>query len=138
MCAVERSSNNPQYPWYMVDFITIEDRNLIHDATKNLLQMLVDRVNHDRDPVNLTQMLLKRVCRAALRCPGFTPVMKDNIAYLGSIEDRVASEAGLPPFAPQWDIFWTIGPKPGVPTDLLLASPPLHRYNHGPANANIL
>jgi hypothetical protein len=106
----------------MVDYITIEDRNLLHQATKDLLSMLVERVQNERDPVNLTQMLLKRVCRAALKCPGFTPVMKDDIVFIGGIEDSVAVEAGVPPYAHEWGTFWTIGPKPGVPNDVLLVS----------------
>ncbi|EHL02518.1 hypothetical protein M7I_1310 [Glarea lozoyensis 74030] len=109
-----------KYPWYMVEYITIEDRNLIHQTTKELLTMLVERVHNERDPVNLTHMLLKRVCRAALRCPGFTPIMKDDIVYIAGLEDRLAIEAGVPPFAYEWKVLWTIGPKPGVPNDLLL------------------
>ena len=57
----------------MVDYITIEDRNLLFNATIDLLKLLLERVNNERDDVNLTQMLLKRVWRAALRCAGFTP-----------------------------------------------------------------
>jgi hypothetical protein len=106
----------------MVDYITIEDRNRLHAATKDLLSMLVERVQNERDPVNLTHMLLKRVCRAALKCPGFTPVMKDDIVFIGGIENRVAMDAGVPPYADEWGVLWTIGPKPNVPNDLLLVS----------------
>ncbi|KAH8654511.1 hypothetical protein BGZ60DRAFT_342292, partial [Tricladium varicosporioides] len=109
-----------KYPWYMVDYITIEDRNLLHRATKDLLLLLVERVNDETDSVNLTQMLLKRVWRAAIRCPGFTPTMKDDIVYICGVDDRTAQELGLAPYAPHWKYLWTIGPKAGVPADLLL------------------
>jgi hypothetical protein len=112
----------------MVDHITIEDRNQLHSATKDLLSMLVERVQNERDPVNLTHMLLRRVCRAALKCPGFTPVMKDDVVFIGGVDDRVAMDAGVPPFAPQWGDLWTIGPKPNVPSDLLLVSTATSRF----------
>lgn len=108
----------------MVDYITIEDRNLLHRATKDLLLLLVERVNDETDSVNLTQMLLKRVWRAAIRCPGFTPTMKDDIVYICGVDDRTAQELGLAPYAPHWKYLWTIGPKAGVPADLLLVYSP--------------
>ena len=84
--------------------------------------MLVERVENRRDEVNLTQMLLKRVVRAALRCTGFTPVMKDDISFIAGVEDSVARDMGVPPFADQWGLLWTIGPKPGFQPDVLLVS----------------
>jgi len=115
-----------QYPWYMVDYITIEDRNLLFKATKELLQLLVDRVHNEKDNINLTPMLLKRAWRAALRCPGFTPAQKDDIVCICSVDDRTAKELGVAPHASYWKILWCIGPKPGVPEDLLLASNPIN------------
>ncbi|TVY38119.1 hypothetical protein LSUB1_G003789 [Lachnellula subtilissima] len=109
-----------KYPWYMVDYITIEDRNLLFDATIELLKLLLERVNNERDDVNLTPMLLKRVWRAALRCSGFTPAQKDDVICICNIDDRTAMEIGMAPYASYWKYLWTIGPKPGTPTDLLL------------------
>ncbi|KAG9230481.1 hypothetical protein BJ875DRAFT_431518 [Amylocarpus encephaloides] len=109
-----------KYPWYMVDYITIEDRNLIHSATKDLLIMLVERVNKEYDTINLTNMLLQRVIRAAIKCPAFTPVMRDDIVFLGGVSDQLAKEFGVPPFAYEWCELWCVGPKPGVPHDVLL------------------
>lgn len=104
----------------MVDFITIEDRNLLFQATKDLLNLLVERVHNGREDVHLTPMLLKRAWRAALRCPGFTPTQKDDIVCICSIDDRTGIELGMAPHASYWKILWTIGPKPGVPYDLLM------------------
>lgn len=106
----------------MVDYITIEDRNLIHSATKDLLSLLVDRVCNEKDNIHLTPMLLKRAWRAAMLCPGFTPSMKDDIVVICDININQAMELGLAPHAAEWRYLWTIGPKPGVPVDLLMVS----------------
>jgi hypothetical protein len=106
----------------MVDYITIEERNLLHKATVDLLTLLMERINLDNDNVSLTPMLLKRVWKAALRCRGFTPSMKDDIVFICQIDGHTAAEYGVAPFAPYWKYLWTIGPKPGVPADLLLVS----------------
>lgn len=108
----------------MVDYITIADRNAMHQATKDLLSLLVERVANQIDPVNLSPMLLKRVWKAALRCPGLTTVMKDDIVFIAGVDEGTAIEFGLPPFAPWWTPLWTIGPKPGVEDDVLLVSLP--------------
>jgi hypothetical protein len=106
----------------MVDCITIEDRNILHHTTKKMLEILVERVNNNDDSVNLNGMLLKRVWRAALTCPGFTPSMKDDIVCIAGLDDRTAVDFGLAPHASFWNKLWTIGPKPEAPVDVLLVS----------------
>jgi hypothetical protein len=107
----------------MVEYITIEDRNMLHETTKSLLALLVERVNsHEDQNVNMNSMLLKRVWRAALRCPGFTPSMKDDIVYIAGLSDQTAIEYGLAPHASFWNKLWCIGPKPNVPVDVILVS----------------
>ena len=110
----------------MVDYITIHDRALLHKATIDLLTLLVERVNNNSEDINLTTMLLKRVWKAALKCPGFTPVMKDDIVYIAGIDDQTAREHGVAPFATEWGHIYTIGPKLDAPHDLILVSQPLH------------
>ncbi|KAH8811397.1 hypothetical protein F5884DRAFT_671620 [Xylogone sp. PMI_703] len=109
-----------KYPWYMVDHITIDERNRIHHATKELVALLVNHIERYPEDLCLTPQLLKRVWKAALRCPGFTPAMKDDIVYLCRIDDDTARLYGVPPYAPYWKYLWTIGAKPNVPDDLLL------------------
>ncbi|TVY81293.1 hypothetical protein LSUE1_G004001 [Lachnellula suecica] len=109
-----------KYPWYMVDYITIEDRILLFETTMKLLVLLVERVNNEKDNVNLTVMLLKRVWRAALRCPGFTPAQKDDVVIICGLDPVAVADLGVAPHAPHWKDLWTIGPKPNVPIDLLL------------------
>lgn len=106
----------------MVDYITIEDRNLLHDLTKRMLEILIDRVANEDDKINLTTMLLKRVWRAALQCAGFTPSMKDDIVFIAGLDDRTALQFGLAPHASYWNKLWTLGPKPDAPVDVVLVS----------------
>lgn len=108
----------------MVDYITIEERNLMHKATIDLLTLLVERVS-EKDDICLTPMLLKRVWKAALKCRGFTPTMKDDIVFICQVDDQTAAEYGVAPYAPYWKYLWTIGPKPGAPVDLMLVSLPI-------------
>lgn len=104
-----------KYPWYMVDHITIEDRNLLHEATIKLICLLQDKLAEEDHDINITPMLLKRVWKAALKCPGFSPSQKDDIAVVAGLDDRMAVEYGIPPYAAEWKYMFTIGPKPGVP-----------------------
>lgn len=108
----------------MVDYITIEDRNLLHTATKDLLELLVERVNSDEPHLQLNMMLLKRVWKAALKCPGFTPSMKDDVVFICGIDNQTAIEHGIAPYASYWKYLWTIGPKANAPVDVLLVSQP--------------
>jgi hypothetical protein len=117
----------------MVDYITIEDRNLLHETTKRMLQILIDRIANNDDTVNLNPMLLKRVWRAALTCPGFTPSMKDDIVVIAGLDDQTAIEFGTAPFASFWNKLWTIGPKREAPVDLLMVST-FHKYSSSAAD----
>ena len=112
----------------MVDYITIEDRCLLHRTTRDLLELLIERVNNNHEDVSLTPMLLKRVWKAALKCPGFTPTMKDDIVFMAGIDPVTAHNYGLPDYAVSWKYLWTIGPKPDFEKDLLEVS--LHWSPH--------
>jgi len=106
----------------MVDDITIEDRQLLHKATLDMLHLLIDRVNSEKENINLTNMLLKRVWKAALKCQGFTPAMKDDVVYIAGLDEQTAREYGVAPYASQWKYLWSIGAKPGMPWDTILVS----------------
>lgn len=92
-----------------------------------MLELLIERVANNEDKINLNHILLKRVWRAALKCPGFTPSMKDDIAVIADLDHATCIEFGLPPYAPFWNKLWTLGPKPTVPIDVIMAS--LHSTN---------
>jgi hypothetical protein len=121
----------------MVEYITIDDREQIFNATLTLLTVLKNRIDgrletpnsdtreRERDvdlEINLNSMLFKRLWRAAILCPGFSPTMKDTIAYKCQVNETLAQELGVPLFAADWKYLWTIGPKPGAPHDLILVS----------------
>ena len=106
----------------MVDHITINDRYLLHKATIELIKLLKERIDSETDPVNLNNQLFKRVWRAALKCPGFTPCMKDDVVYVCDIDDSTALELGVAPYAVWWKPLFTIGHKPDIPADTLMVS----------------
>ena len=106
----------------MVDHITISDRHLLYKATIDLIKLLQERIDSCADPVNLNNQLFKRVWRAALKCHGFTPVMKDDVVFICGIDDRTALELGVAPYAVWWKPLFTIGHKREIPTDTLMVS----------------
>ena len=111
----------------MVDHITVADRHLLHRATIDLIKLLQERIDSGADPVNLNNQLFKRVWRAALKCPGFTPVMKDDVVFICGIDDRTALELGVAPYAVWWKPLFTIGHRRDVPTDTLMVSQEIPR-----------
>ncbi len=115
-------ANEKQYPWYMVDYITLDDLIQLHQTTIRLLELLKDRISNNFEDIHLTPMLYKRAWLAALTCPGFTPVMKDDIKIVCDIDDKTAIGHGLPQFASFWHPFWTITQKPNMPQDVVLVS----------------
>lgn len=106
----------------MVDYITIKDREFLHQTTIKLLQLLKFHLETDTENIHLTPMLYKRVWRAALKCHGFSPSQKDDIALVVNLPHEQAQEFGIPPFAPFWKRLWTIGARCEMPNDLTLAS----------------
>lgn len=105
----------------MTDYITILQRRSIFRATCELLRILQRNVNR-RCNENLTHGLLKRLTKVAMDCPGFTPLMKDDIAYISHMGEEDQMGYGQPPFANAWRHQYALGPKPGFPNDLLEVS----------------
>ncbi|TQS39421.1 hypothetical protein Golomagni_00054 [Golovinomyces magnicellulatus] len=111
-----------KYPWYMVDYISIKNRNNLHEVTIKLLKILKNYIETQPENAHITPMLYKRVWRAALNCQGFSPSQKDDIVLIVDLPDEQAKEFGLPPFAASWKRLWTIGVRPGAPNALIMAS----------------
>lgn len=106
----------------MVDDITLEHRDLLFKSTRDLVQLLVTRLNDEPSEdhkLHINDRLLRRVRMAVCRCPGFTERQKDDIAFLCGLD---ATTAGLTQFADHWSAFMTIGPKPGIQPDVLHVS----------------
>ncbi|KAK9777296.1 hypothetical protein SCAR479_06025 [Seiridium cardinale] len=117
-------------PWYMSDHITIHQQHYIYDACQRLMEQLMEelnpiiqarKANQRRRPgfERLTDQLLRRFTNAIMLCPGFTVVQKDNIASMVAMEDRESRNFNMPRFAKSYSHLYALGPKPGVPLDVL-------------------
>jgi hypothetical protein len=108
-------------PWYMADRITLRQRHAIYEATTKLINLLKQALQRDargRETV-INPQLMKRLATAAMLCPGFSVVQKDNIAVLSELDQERARMFNQPRFADQWVHLHGICPRPGVPLDVL-------------------
>ncbi|KAK4143549.1 uncharacterized protein C8A04DRAFT_37349 [Dichotomopilus funicola] len=109
-------------PWYMSSHITLRQRHSIYDATVKLVVLLQQALARDKNrnhEVVINNVLLKRLVTAALLCPGFSVVQKDNIAALAEMDEAQARMFNQPRFADQWVHLHGICAKPGLPLDVL-------------------
>ncbi|KAM4061229.1 RNA recognition, RNP-1 [Hirsutella rhossiliensis] len=108
-----------KFPWYATDCVTISQRHAVYIGTERLLSVLSDKVSRGVDPVNLGAQLQTRMVNAALACPGFTPLMKDNISWLLNISEADQRFFGQPLHAHLWRHQYSLAPKPGIPLDVI-------------------
>ncbi|OAQ60636.1 RNA recognition, RNP-1 [Pochonia chlamydosporia 170] len=108
-----------KFPWYVTDRITISQRQAIFKATCELARLLSRSIHKQDDPVNLTTQLYRRLVTTAMKCPGFTPLMKDDIACLAGLSEMDERRYNQPRFANSWRHQYSIAPKPGMPLDVL-------------------
>jgi hypothetical protein len=132
-------------PWHMTAYITIRQRYCVYKTVVDMLNPLqnaihnVDQLrlpgaafhqtNHHRHQQDdhqharfadvLNDKLLKRLVRAAMGCPGFSPLMKDNIAFVSSLDERQIADYGVPTDANRWRHIYTLMPNPNVPGDVI-------------------
>lgn len=111
-----------KFPWYATDCITISQRHAVYIGTERLLSILADKVSRGVDPVNLNAQLQTRLLNAALACPGFTPLMKDNISWLLQVPEAEQRFFGRPSHAHSWRHQYSLAPKPGMPLDVIEVS----------------
>ncbi|KAL2260121.1 hypothetical protein VTK26DRAFT_5986 [Humicola hyalothermophila] len=108
-------------PWYMAEHITLRQRHAVYNATIGLLTLLIQalqRENRMHETV-INGQLLKRLATAAMLCPGFSVVQKDNIAVVASMEESRIRMFNQPRFADLWTHLHALCPKPGTPLDVL-------------------
>jgi hypothetical protein len=110
------SKSPSQYPWFMVDYITIGDRDELFQAGLEVIKCLLQRMSED--DINLNSRLLKRLTDVMFSCPGFTESQKDDVAFVCNI-NPYNIRPPLAPMADHWHVFKTIGPKPYVEEDVL-------------------
>ncbi|EAQ90009.1 hypothetical protein CHGG_06628 [Chaetomium globosum CBS 148.51] len=109
-------------PWYMADRITLRQRYAIYAATVKLITLLQQALHRDHNRNHETvinKQLMKRLVTAAMLCPGFSVVQKDNIATLAEMDQDQARMFNQPRFAEQWVHLHGVCPKPGTPLDML-------------------
>ena len=106
----------------MTGLITVRQRQAVYKACIDLVKLLQDTIKGGRNQESLTKQLLKRVTNAAMMCPGFTILMKDNIAWEAGLTDKELHEFGLPRFANCWTHQWTLAPRVGTPFDVIEVS----------------
>ncbi|KAH8878905.1 hypothetical protein GQ53DRAFT_673240 [Thozetella sp. PMI_491] len=106
-------------PWYCGEFITIKQRNAMHEAVMKLLQHLHVAIQQRRNDKTLTPMLLKRLGTAAMACPGFSVVQKDNISVMCQLDQSRDRAFNQPRGASLWTHQLTLGPKERVPADMV-------------------
>ncbi len=116
------SNSLSQFPWYMVDYITIGDRDEIFQAALAIVKGLLNRMSED--DLFLNSRLLKRMTQVMFDCPGFTESQKDDLAFTCNINPFTLNPP-LAPMADHWYVFKTIGPKPGVQDDVLKVGNPI-------------
>lgn len=108
----------------MTSHITVKQRHAIFKATCDLLQLLSRSMDKKDDPVNLTSQLYRRIVAASMACPGFTPIMKDSISWLGNLSERDERFHGQPRFAESWRHQYGLSPKPGMSVEVIDVSWP--------------
>ncbi|KAI0109405.1 hypothetical protein F4776DRAFT_667718 [Hypoxylon sp. NC0597] len=106
-------------PWYLADRITIKERGYIYATTEKMITLLITRINKGEHPTRLTPLLLERLADAAMGCPGFTVMQKDNISSLVNTAEYKLRDFHMPRFADGWTHLHALSAKPGVPLDVV-------------------
>lgn len=112
----------------MTNYVTIAQRQAIFTATCELLRLLIRSIADREDHANLNSQLCRRVIRASMRCPGFSPLQKDDIAYMANLAWEEQRWYGQPPLAHRWVHQYAIAPKADMPHDLVEVSPTLSLF----------
>ncbi|KAK3943970.1 hypothetical protein QBC46DRAFT_253072 [Diplogelasinospora grovesii] len=114
-------------PWYKSEHITVGQRHAVYKAAMDLIKLLQKQIyrNHRNEggwvdtSDLLNRQLLKRLVMAAMLCPGFSVLQKDNIALVSGISDEDQRNFNQPRFAKLWTHQLTLCPKPNRPIDVL-------------------
>lgn len=106
----------------MTELITLRQRHAIYNACFSLIRLLSSAIAHGRHEEILNEPLRKRLVHAAMTCPGFTVVQKDNIATIVDMSESRRLEYGLPRFASSWLHLYALSPKANFPLDMIEVS----------------
>ncbi|KAK0655198.1 hypothetical protein B0T16DRAFT_319790 [Cercophora newfieldiana] len=109
-------------PWFRPDTITVMERHIIFTATIRLCGLLrgaLDAPRYDSQGNHINDTLLRRFFNAAMLCPGFSVVQKDNIAFACRFDEKKHHHFNIPRHANSWVYQHIVCPKPSVPVDVL-------------------
>ncbi|KAK7754587.1 hypothetical protein SLS62_003370 [Diatrype stigma] len=107
-------------PWTATELITIKTRSQIYQTVVDLLKLLQRAIADKKSENRLTPQLFNRLAKSAMLCPGFTPLMKDNIAVLANIsEEETCRGYNQPRFANMWLHQYGLVVRPGAPLDVI-------------------
>jgi hypothetical protein len=108
-------------PWYMSSHITTRQRYAVYNATIKLLTLLIQALQRETrlHETVINEQLLKRLSTAAMLCPGFTVVQKDNIAVVAHLEADRLRLFNQPRYADMWTHLHALCPRPNIPLDVL-------------------
>lgn len=103
-------------PWCMTEHITIYQRHTVFEACIKLLDLLKKAIlqRYKKHEDRITQQLFERLVKAAMRCPGFTVVQKDDIAFVAGLDAEQLAAFHQPLFADHWRHQYALGPRPGA------------------------
>ncbi|KAK0633737.1 hypothetical protein B0T14DRAFT_442956 [Immersiella caudata] len=112
-----------KFPWFCPELVTVMQRHLLYNSTLRLAEMLrksLDHPKHDPHDPKLNEHLMRRLFQAAMLCPGFSIVQKDNIALACELKRTTSLNMfNIPSYADSWAHQHTLCPKPGIPVDVL-------------------
>ncbi|CAJ2503585.1 Uu.00g109790.m01.CDS01 [Anthostomella pinea] len=106
-------------PWYMADYITIQQRQACYDACCKMVMTLRNSIRRDPDHDRLTPQLFNRLITSCMLCCGLSVLQKDNLSFLAEMPEEQGRHFNQPRFADLWTHMYTLGPKAGVPLDVL-------------------
>ncbi|KAF4119867.1 hypothetical protein GMORB2_3555 [Geosmithia morbida] len=108
-----------KFPWSFSDKITISQRRALFKATCDLSRLLLRSISRGDDAVYLNARLHHRLAGTAMSCPGFTPLMKDDLAWLLNLDSAGVCLYGQPFSAHGWRHQYGLAAKPGIPLDVI-------------------
>ncbi|KAL8318310.1 hypothetical protein RB597_005540 [Gaeumannomyces tritici] len=106
-------------PWHMSGLISLRQRHAIFRACGDLIRLLAAAMAGGRSEDLLNEQLRRRLVHAAMCCPGFTVVQRDDIATLAGLDEAKKLEYGMPRYASSWTHLYALSPKPNMPLDVI-------------------
>ncbi|KAI9670802.1 MAG: hypothetical protein M1829_004691 [Trizodia sp. TS-e1964] len=104
-----------KYPWFDVDHITLEARDLLFDAMKKMITILFENLKRSHAPIYLNVGLMNGLVLAGLMCPGFNERQKLELTRVAQYQGE---PFGITKLAYHWP-FEVLGRRADVPEDVL-------------------